>query len=120
MIVGNLIAMGTGLNLTAGTQVFVNDLDWVPANHLQAEDRAYRIGQDKPVNVTYVLAAGTFDEDLSVLLEEKFNAVKAFEGIDQGSLFNALIERLAVAPRNEGVKALRASKKARRALTGAA
>ncbi|NCW33740.1 MAG: DEAD/DEAH box helicase, partial [Betaproteobacteria bacterium] len=45
----NLIAGGVGLNLTAATHVIFQDLDWVPANHLQAEDRCYRIGQDKQV-----------------------------------------------------------------------
>jgi SNF2 family DNA or RNA helicase len=35
----NLIAGGVGLTLTAGTHVIFQDLDWVPANHRQAEDR---------------------------------------------------------------------------------
>jgi hypothetical protein len=39
----NLVAGGVGLNLTAATYVIFQDLDWVPANHLQAEDRAYRL-----------------------------------------------------------------------------
>ena len=42
VFVANLIAGGVGLNLTAARQVVFNDLDWVPANHWQAEDRAYR------------------------------------------------------------------------------
>jgi hypothetical protein len=36
----NLVAGGVGLNLTAATHVIFHDLDWVPENHLQAEDRA--------------------------------------------------------------------------------
>ena len=35
------------------------DLDWVPANHFQAEDRAYRMGQTERVTVEYMLADGT-------------------------------------------------------------
>jgi hypothetical protein len=48
-----------------------NDLDWVPANHWQAEDRAYRIGQTRTVNVSYVVASGTIDEFVSRVLEAK-------------------------------------------------
>ena len=39
------------------TSIF-NDLDWVPGNHWQAEDRIYRIGQTRPAFVTYLYAAG--------------------------------------------------------------
>jgi SNF2 family DNA or RNA helicase len=54
----NLVAGGVGLNLTAATHVIFQDLDWVPANHLQAEDRCYRIGQKHQVTVEYEAAAG--------------------------------------------------------------
>ena len=57
-----ITAAGVGLNLTAARQVVFNDLDWVPVNHWQAEDRAYRIGQQQAVNVTYMVGSGTVDE----------------------------------------------------------
>ena len=66
-----IVAGGVGLNLTAARQVVFNDLDWVPVNHWQAEDRAYRIGQTAAVNVTYMVAAGTVDEFVRTVLEEK-------------------------------------------------
>lgn len=72
VFVGNILAAGTGITLTAATQVLFNDLDWVPANHLQAEDRAYRIGQAATVNVQYVSAPGTVDEAVWAVLERKF------------------------------------------------
>lgn len=64
VFVGQLEAAGVGLNLTAATYVIFNDYDWVPANHAQAEDRAYRIGQKNAVTVTYIHATDTLDDDL--------------------------------------------------------
>lgn len=67
----NTLAGGVGLNLTAARQVVFNDLDWVPANHWQAEDRAYRIGQTGSVHVAYMVAPGTLDEFVKHVLEVK-------------------------------------------------
>ncbi|MEJ2547969.1 MAG: DEAD/DEAH box helicase, partial [Gemmatimonadota bacterium] len=78
VLVANIIAGGVGLNLTAARQVVFNDLDWVPANHWQAEDRAYRIGQTGTVNVTYVTAAGhAVDEFVASTLAAKAALVEA-------------------------------------------
>ena len=71
VFLANIVAGGVGLNLTAATQVVFNDLDWVPANHWQAEDRAYRIGQTRTVNVTYVVGRGTLDDFVQAVLEAK-------------------------------------------------
>jgi hypothetical protein len=77
VFIANIIAGGIGLNLTAATQVVFNDLDWVPTNHWQAEDRAYRIGQTRTVNVTYVVARDTIDDFVQAVLETKAALVKA-------------------------------------------
>jgi SWI/SNF-related matrix-associated actin-dependent regulator 1 of chromatin subfamily A len=77
VFVANIIAGGVGNNLTAATQVVFNDLDWVPANHWQAEDRAYRIGQTRTVNVTYMVAADTIDDFVQMVLEKKAKLVSA-------------------------------------------
>jgi SWI/SNF-related matrix-associated actin-dependent regulator 1 of chromatin subfamily A len=77
VFVANILAGGVGLNLTKARQVVFNDLDWVPANHWQAEDRAYRIGQQGTVNVSYLMAAGTVDEFVATLLEAKARLVGA-------------------------------------------
>jgi SWI/SNF-related matrix-associated actin-dependent regulator 1 of chromatin subfamily A len=71
----NIIAGGVGITLTAGTHVIFQDLDWVPANHLQAEDRAYRMGQTERVTVEYMLADGTLDVFIADLLETKLRLV---------------------------------------------
>jgi|GEM_PF-1413362 len=55
-------AGGTGLNLTGADTVIFYDHDWNPANDNQAQDRAYRIGQTKPVTVYKLVAKGTIEE----------------------------------------------------------
>jgi SWI/SNF-related matrix-associated actin-dependent regulator 1 of chromatin subfamily A len=79
VFVGNILAAGTGITLTAATHVFFNDLDWVPANHLQAEDRAYRIGQTSAVNVHYISAAGTVDDAVWAVLARKFEILSQLD-----------------------------------------
>ena len=49
-------AGGTGLNLTAADRVVLMDLSWNPQDNRQAEDRAHRLGQTRPVTVTYMTA----------------------------------------------------------------
>lgn len=75
VLAANIIAGGIGLNLTVARQVVFNDLDWVPANHWQAEDRAYRIGQTGTVNVTYLVAGGTLDEFVARTLAFKSSLI---------------------------------------------
>ena len=77
VFVANILAGGVGVTLTAATQVVFNDLDWVPANHWQAEDRAYRIGQTQTVNVTYVVARDTIDDFVQAVLQTKTALVSA-------------------------------------------
>jgi SWI/SNF-related matrix-associated actin-dependent regulator 1 of chromatin subfamily A len=90
VFVANIIAGGTGLNLTAATQVVFNDLDWVPTNHWQAEDRAYRIGQTRTVNVSYFVAKDTIDDFVHAVLETK------------AALVTAIVDGEALAPGSGG------------------
>ena len=94
VLLGNLVAAGVGLTLTAGTHVVFNDLDWVPANHWQAEDRIYRIGQTRPAFVTYLVAEGTLDDYVAALLEQKARLVGVLEeeAADRATLVEAVVE----------------------------
>ncbi|KAJ3798883.1 RAD26-like SNF2 family DNA-dependent ATPase [Lentinula aff. detonsa] len=56
------LAGGTGLNLTGANHVVIFDPHWNPAHDLQAMDRAYRIGQTRPVKVYRLLGAGALEE----------------------------------------------------------
>lgn len=89
LFIGNILAAGTGITLTAATQVFFNDLDWVPANHMQAEDRAYRIGQHRMVNVYYVTAPGTFDDAVWFVLERKLRVLDQLDFSKRGEALEA-------------------------------
>src|SRR6476661_5395929 len=92
----NIIAGGVGITLTAATHVIFQDLDWVPANHLQAEDRAYRMGQTERVTVEYMLADGTLDVFIAELLEAKLRLINAVEADDapSASVLDELYEKL--------------------------
>ncbi|KAK3612352.1 hypothetical protein CHS0354_011070 [Potamilus streckersoni] len=57
-------AGGLGLNLTGANRVVIFDPNWNPAHDLQAQDRAYRIGQRRNVHVFRLVSAGTIEENM--------------------------------------------------------
>jgi superfamily II DNA or RNA helicase len=67
----SLKAGGVGLNLTAADTVIHYDPWWNPAVENQATDRAHRLGQDKPVFVYKLIAAGSIEEKILALQERK-------------------------------------------------
>ncbi|WP_347840014.1 SNF2-related protein [uncultured Draconibacterium sp.] len=77
VIIMSPVAAGFGLNITEANHVIHYTRHWNPAKEQQATDRAYRIGQKKPVKVYYPLAVSpdnemkTFDIILDELLSRK-------------------------------------------------
>ena len=71
IFVGNLKAAGVGLTLTKAEAVIMNDLSFVPAEHAQAEDRAYRYGQKNNVLVYYPLFINTIEGAIYDILNNK-------------------------------------------------
>jgi SWI/SNF-related matrix-associated actin-dependent regulator 1 of chromatin subfamily A len=71
VFVGNLKAAGVGLTLTKAEAVIMNDLSFVPAEHAQAEDRAYRYGQKNNVLVYYPLFINTIEGAIYDILNNK-------------------------------------------------
>ncbi|MBW4052009.1 MAG: DEAD/DEAH box helicase [Proteobacteria bacterium] len=67
----SLKAGGTGLNLTAASQVIHFDRWWNPAVENQATDRAFRIGQQRNVLVHKFVCRGTLEEKIDALIEAK-------------------------------------------------
>ncbi|MNX23562.1 RNA polymerase-associated protein RapA [compost metagenome] len=105
LFVGNLVAAGVGVSLTAATQVLFVDYSFVPAEHLQAEDRPYRIGQSNAVTVTYLSALGTLDEEIERLLAQKLAVVsEAIEGHLPQLQDSFLDDLLAVLAREPGMQ----------------
>jgi Helicase conserved C-terminal domain len=94
LLVGNIHAAGTGITLTAATHVIFYDLDWVPGNHWQAEDRIYRIGQTRPAFITYLYAENTLDDFVAALLEAKARNIGVLEteAAENASLIHAFVE----------------------------
>jgi len=80
----SLKAGGTGLTLTRATHVLHYDRWWNPAVEDQATDRAYRIGQDRPVQVHRLIAEGTLEDKIASLLEKKRELADAVIGSGEG------------------------------------
>ncbi len=67
----SLRAGGVGMNLTAASHVFHFDRWWNPAVENQATDRAHRIGQTRTVQVHKFIVAGTLEERIDEMIEQK-------------------------------------------------
>jgi len=78
----SLKAGGTGLNLTAAARVVHFDRWWNPAVENQATDRAFRIGQKRNVMVHKFVCAGTVEEKIHRIIEEKSRLAEQVIGGD--------------------------------------
>jgi SNF2 family DNA or RNA helicase len=97
LVVMNMRAGGVGLTLTAASNVAFFELGWTPADHNQAEDRCHRIGQQNSVNVWYLLANQTIDEEIHQLIEAKRTVVDAAtEGgeMEENSILQELVANI--------------------------
>ncbi len=82
----SLRAGGVGLNLTAADHIFLLDPWWNPAVEDQAADRAHRIGQDRPVLVTRLVAQDTVEERILALQQQKRLLAEAvLDGAEQAT-----------------------------------
>jgi len=80
VFVGNLKAAGVGLTLTSAEVVIMNDLSFVPAEHAQAEDRAYRYGQKSNVLVYYPIFDNTIEAAIYDILNAKKKVISTVMG----------------------------------------
>ena len=80
VFVGNLKAAGVGITLTAAEAVIMNDLSFVPSDHSQAEDRAYRYGQNSNVSVFYPIFDNSIEGVIYDILSQKKNVFETVMG----------------------------------------
>jgi len=81
VLVAQILVGGVGHTLTACNQVVFAERTWRPSDHDQAEDRTHRIGQKNCVNVWFMDATESTDEDLRAAQEEKRgNIAQAVDG----------------------------------------
>jgi SNF2 family DNA or RNA helicase len=86
LLLVSLKAGGTGLNLTAASQVIHYDRWWNPAVEDQATDRAWRIGQDRTVNVHKLVCEGTVEERIGVIIDDKRKLAESVVGTGEAWL----------------------------------
>lgn len=71
-----LIPGGVGWTLTASSYVYFHELDWVPGNVWQAEDRCHRIGQRDSVTIKYLVFDGTIDCNIATTIVRKAELIE--------------------------------------------
>lgn len=97
LFIGNVKAAGVGITLTAASNVCFLEFPWTPGEILQAEDRAHRIGQNNSVNIYFLIANNTIEEDIAEIISEKQKVLTAIldgEEVDQNSVLSELIKKV--------------------------
>jgi len=83
VFVGNIKAAGVGITLTAAEAVIMNDLSFLPSDHAQSEDRAYRYGQKNNVLVYYPIFENTVEGIIYDILNNKKQVIATVMGDNQ-------------------------------------
>lgn len=71
VFVGQIQAAGTGITLTAASDVVFVEASWTPADNAQAAMRVHRIGQDLPCLVRFAVLPGSIDDRVAAVLRRK-------------------------------------------------
>ena len=85
LFIGGITAAGVGITLTAASHVIFAELDWVPGNMTQAEDRLHRIGQRDSVLVQHLVLEGSLDAHMAhTLVAKQATMDSALDIVDEG------------------------------------
>jgi SWI/SNF-related matrix-associated actin-dependent regulator 1 of chromatin subfamily A len=113
IFIGNIVAAGVGIDLSKASTVAFVELDWVPGNHSQFEDRAVHINKTIAVNVIYLVARGTIEEDRCNILQKKQKIVSStLDGTANANSLN-LYDKLEKMLKKKGRKRKKKKKKRR-------
>lgn len=102
VFIGNIRAAGTGVDglQDVCSDMMFTELWWRPGDHIQAEDRLYRIGQGGHVWIEYLVAHGTIDEHLCRVIQKKQKVIRnTLDGkasSDDIAVFDQLFEALSI------------------------
>lgn len=89
LFIGNIRAAGIAITLTAASRVVFAELDWVPGNMTQAEDRCHRIGQKDSVHVQHLVLEGSIDAYMAKVLVRKQDVIdQALDGKGEKEITN--------------------------------
>lgn len=85
VFVGNIRAAGTGLTLTAASDLDMFESSWAPADNAQALMRVHRIGQSRNVRARFISLAGSIDEVVSETVARKTAAIASIENYGEAA-----------------------------------
>lgn len=80
VFIGQLQAAGTGVTLTAASDVLFVESSWVPAENQQAAMRVHRIGQKDACMVRFATLAGSIDEQIQRAVARKVSDIEKIVG----------------------------------------
>ena len=96
IFVSNIKAGGVGITLTAGEVVIFNDLSFVPSDMAQAEDRDFRIGQNKNVSCLYPIFDNTLERIIYNIVQKKKRVIDTVMGdhMEDEDLMLSILEEM--------------------------
>lgn len=106
---GSIQAAGVGITLTASSHVVFAELDWVPGNVSQAEDRCHRVSQENNVLVQHLVLEGSLDSNIAKTLVDKQLVIDKALDSEYSLEDPAFIEEEVVNPTEEELKSQQVS-----------
>lgn len=106
VIIGSIGAMGVGWTLTASARLIMCELDWVPGNVSQAEDRCHRIGQRESLLVQHLVLEGSLDATIARRIISKQEVIDKALDVVAAKKDAPAAEEAAKRPESVGLAAL--------------